>query len=329
MVIGRPGSGRFLARSGLGAAVLVLGVAPALGPGALARASVLKPELGRTAVVSPAGGSVTVRLPGARRSVALRAPRTIPMGSAVDATGGQVRLDTALDAHGGTQSGDFSSGAFTVSQRRSDALTTLRLVGRPQNCARRATTARSRRSPPRRPSPTGLISARIPGLKAHCKRRCHTQVCGKHACGISHHTIWQTTDLCNGTLIQVQTGVVVEKFHGETVTLRVGDSSLSYCSPSGDICTSVTTRRNDFTLGIGIAGGPLRDYRLCVTSPGGTTDCRLFRAAASKVPGFFISLISWRRNFAAHGAGVYTVRWIDPTPTFGGPLGPDLFFTVP
>jgi hypothetical protein len=70
-------------------------------------ASALKPKLGVSVVVVPIAGEVRIEPKGARRFVVLRRARRIPVGSTVDATRGRVRLITASNARGSTQSGVF------------------------------------------------------------------------------------------------------------------------------------------------------------------------------------------------------------------------------
>ena len=106
------------------AAVLVLGLIVA--PPALARVSVA-PKLARTVVVSRVSGRVSVEVRGTHAFSNLTGPRSIPVGSTVDAMDGNVRLVTASTTSGTTQYGLFDGGAFVVTQDRS-GLATLRLV---------------------------------------------------------------------------------------------------------------------------------------------------------------------------------------------------------
>ena len=82
-----------------GAAILSL-LAPA---GAWAR----KPVLGRTAVVAPVSGTVKVKKLGSERYRTLTERATIKLGATIDARHGKVKLITAANAKGATQTGVF------------------------------------------------------------------------------------------------------------------------------------------------------------------------------------------------------------------------------
>src|SRR5436190_10380298 len=57
------------------------------------------------------------------------APMQIPIGAVIDARHGAARLSLAKDSQGELQTGTFSGGLFQVVQRRSAALTEVRLGG--------------------------------------------------------------------------------------------------------------------------------------------------------------------------------------------------------
>ena len=81
----------------------------------------------------------------------------------------------------------------------------------------------------------------------------------------------------------------------------------SYCSPTGDYCTSVVTKRGAIYLKIGTFSFSGR-YRLCVTPPRGKTSCESFRLRAGKY-GIYNSAIRWSRHFPRAGKGTYRVKW--------------------
>jgi hypothetical protein len=92
----------------------------------------LVPRLGASVVAEVLRGVVRVRRPGARRFEELVAEGTVPVRSLVDTRAGTVRLTSARDSTGKTQSGEFSGGVFQVLQSRrkgADGLTELRLKG--------------------------------------------------------------------------------------------------------------------------------------------------------------------------------------------------------
>src|SRR3954447_19074079 len=97
-----------------------------------AAAGAKAPAMGRTAVVKPVSGKVLVG-PTAKQLSRLRAKRSIRIGSVVDATRGKVRVTTAAGKRGKTQTGSFNGGLWSVDQKKSNALTELRLTG-PDGC---------------------------------------------------------------------------------------------------------------------------------------------------------------------------------------------------
>jgi len=94
----------------------------------------------------------------------------------------------------------------------------------------------------------------------------------------------------------------------------------SYCSPSGDYCTSIKRDGDDAILRIGAFAFDGR-YRLCVTSPRGARSCKGFGLRAD-VAGIFGSRVRWSRHFPGGGPGLYRVAWRK----FGNRLGPRLAF---
>ncbi len=94
----------------------------------------------------------------------------------------------------------------------------------------------------------------------------------------------------------------------------------SYCSPTGDYCTSVHRTGGDVLLRI--ATFSFRGtYRLCVRAPDGSATCKRFRLLRGRA-GIYSSSKGWSRHFPNRGPGVYRVRW----QKFGKDLGPRLSF---
>ncbi len=101
----------------------------------------------------------------------------------------------------------------------------------------------------------------------------------------------------------------------------VASARESYCSPSGDLCYGVRGDDSPLRLGITLAAKYFTRYRLCVTAPDGSRDCRRFRIT-KRTNGTFGSVIRWRRHFPYQGPGTYRARWrlgVDP-------LGPAISF---
>jgi len=146
---------------------------------------------------------VLVEEPGSHAFVPLSSAALITVGSIVDVSGGRVKL-TAARA-GGTSSGQFYSGEFTLTQA-ADGISVLTLTGGAP-CA--ASTARASRSPPRKQSLWGAAHGNF-------------KTSGSYAAASDLGTTWLTRDECAGTLIRVVAGRVrVHDFvTGRTFTLR-------------------------------------------------------------------------------------------------------------
>ncbi len=88
------------------------------------------PPVGRAANAAPASGTIEVKLPGTDEFVRLTEGASIPMGSIVDATNGQVKITSAADAKGNTQTANFGGSQFRITQKRAARpLTDITLVG--------------------------------------------------------------------------------------------------------------------------------------------------------------------------------------------------------
>jgi hypothetical protein len=143
------------------------------------------------------------------------------VGALFDTTHGAVSLTTARDLRGGTQSGTFSAGAFTVAQKRvRRPVTDILLRGGdlakcPARRTRRAAvTAAARRGHGRR-------------VWGHVKGHFRTR--GRHGAATVRGTMWLTEDRCDGTLVFVRRGLVaVRDFtRKRTFMVRAGKRHLS------------------------------------------------------------------------------------------------------
>lgn len=94
----------------------------------------------------------------------------------------------------------------------------------------------------------------------------------------------------------------------------------SYCSPTGDYCTSARKRKSGAILELrtfSFSG----DYTLCVTAPDDKRTCHGFEL--EKSGSVRRSRVSWSENFPNAGRGVYVVCWrVDSNRC----LGPKLSF---
>jgi hypothetical protein len=189
------------------------------------------PVLGLRVNVSVVKGRVLIAVPvtsagrgSARASqkglkfVPLTAARQIPVGSFLNTRKGTVRLRSARNSAGATQTGDFSSGLFQVLQsrkKRAKGLTDLVLKG-----------ANFRSCKPRRGkrAQTALSKRALRRLRANAKGRFRTR--GRYSAATVRGTVWTTTDRCDGTLTKVTRGrVAVRDFRRKrTILVKRGKS---------------------------------------------------------------------------------------------------------
>jgi hypothetical protein len=229
------------------------------------------------------------------------------MGSTIDATKGTVKLTTTRDAHGHTQSGTFSQGAFTITQTKgSRPLTDLKLAGGDfASCPPRAggrltsdaTAARAR--PVRR-------------LFGHAHGRFRTR--GRHSSATVRGTKWVTSDTCDGTLTEDREGQVVAQSDNLTYDLKPGQSVQILCDPDGQapvstlFCLAVLSQPADnvFAFGIATESPDVPAYDLCITNPDGTQQCETHQFPPPDSSGFRVSGVGC---VPGGGPGDYAVRW--------------------
>jgi hypothetical protein len=176
-------------------------------------AVVLVPVLHVSELARPLGGSVRVRSPGSKRFVDLFALALIPDGSTIDATSGQLALTVADDAQGHTSTADLHGASFSVKQEAgADPLTDLALQRARLKC-----------------SAADIARASSSSLWAHDSGgRFSTR--GRYASAIVRGTSWVTTELCEGTLVQVYAGSVsvFDRTKRRTVTIGAGHEYLAH-----------------------------------------------------------------------------------------------------
>ncbi len=210
-------------------------------PPILAGKALPAPVLGRRVNVEPVKGQVFVSVPpgaGARASasvpglkgrrfVPLRQARQIPVGSLLDTRKGTVRLTSARNSSGATQSSEFLSGVFQVRQsgkRSARGLTELRLKGSSfRTCGRVSGKGKSARSAARRRGSRRTIRR----LRGNGSGRFRTR--GRYSAATVRGTDWTVSDRCDGTLSKVRRGrVTVRDFRRrKNVILRAGKSYLA------------------------------------------------------------------------------------------------------
>jgi hypothetical protein len=253
-------------------------------PAATAAAADPKPETGRTVVVERVGGTVMVQ-PRGKRLTTLRAARSLPVGSTIDATSGTVKLTSTADRSGSKlQSAVFRDGAFKVTQRTANhPLTELELVGGDfQDCG--ATVHRP-----------GVLAAASRGrrrLWGSGKGRFRTR--GRNGTATVRGTTWLTEDSCEGTKAENRSSCprnsrkvclhkVLAKSTDLSYTLDPGQSVVFTCNTEGITgvvglyCLAVLSQPADNVFGFGIAAQtPDDSYELCITGPDGVLSCGPF-----------------------------------------------------
>ena len=154
------------------------------------------PVVGKTVVVDVVSG--TIRIKGKNGKFrTLRADESIPVGSTVDATKGKVRLTSAANRSGATQSAVFYQGAFVVTQTKgAKPITQLALNGK-LSC----TTKKKGKK-----ASTSAKKKKVRRLWGDGKGRFRTK--GKHGAATVKGTKWLTEDRCTGTLVRVKRGKV-------------------------------------------------------------------------------------------------------------------------
>jgi hypothetical protein len=120
----------------------------------------------------------------------------IPVGSTLDTTHGVVKLTSATNRLGGTQTGDFNGGTFRLSQTTKNPLTQLSMQGGGlSSCKTRV--------------PSGGSAARVRRRKLFGNAHGHFSSRGRNSSATVRGTKWTMTDTCAGTLTVVQRGTVI------------------------------------------------------------------------------------------------------------------------
>jgi streptogramin lyase len=219
LAVGADGALWFIASNALGRLGFVADGKGPQGGAAGESSDVPVPKLGLAVVVHPAKGTVRVRRPGGRDFEKLEQGERIPVGSLVDTRRGAVRLSTATDDHGHTQTGVFSGGLFAVGQGRG-GMTDLYLRGGSfARCGRSLKAVASAADRKRKPVRS------LWGRDRRGKFRTH----GRDSVATVRGTTWLTQDRCDGTLTAVRSGAVSvrERRTHRTVTVRAGGRHLA------------------------------------------------------------------------------------------------------
>ena len=175
------------------------------------------PVAGKTANVQVVRGTVTFTPRGSTKPVPLSGATQIPMGSTVNTTKGTVRMTTARDTKGLTQTGDFYNGIFKVTQKAAaQPITELRLMGGSFRTCRSSRGASAAAAP-----------RRVRRLWGNARGRYRSV--GRYSSATVRGTIWLVEDRCDGTLTRVRKGQVVVRdlVRKRNIRLRAGKSYLA------------------------------------------------------------------------------------------------------
>ena len=190
------------------------------------------PVLGVAVNVEVVRGTVRIGVPGgssgARAAqkgvnfVPLTEARQIPVGSFLDTKKGTVKLTSAADDRGNTQSGSFVKGLFQVLQKRSGkdrGITEARLKGSSfKRCSARGRGKGKRAAAARKK----LSSRTVRRLQGNANGSFRSR--GRNSAATVRGTIWTVADRCDGTLTSVKRGkVAVRDFRRKrTIVVKAG-----------------------------------------------------------------------------------------------------------
>ncbi len=156
------------------------------------------PVVTKTVDVAVVSGKVLVRRRGAKTFNPLLGETEITVGSEVDARHGRVRLTSAADSKGHTQTADFYEGIFIVGQTKGKKPITELTLSEKLTCpAKKALTTGG---------PLAHTAAKTRHLWGNGKGRFRTR--GRHAAATVRGTWWLTTDTCTTTTVKVKRGIV-------------------------------------------------------------------------------------------------------------------------
>lgn len=184
----------------------------------------LPPVEGKTATAAPEKGFVRIKLPGKKGFVALTATTSIPVGSTLDTTHGQVGLTFATNTSGATQRGSFSQGQFHVLQARKNPLTTLSMVGASLNQCK----VKLPKGGAPKQSVARAAAKHRRTLFSSVKGRFRTR--GRNSTATVRGTKWRMTDTCSGTTTKVTQGSVMVRdlTLKRNVLVKAGHSYLAH-----------------------------------------------------------------------------------------------------
>ncbi|HZV25230.1 MAG TPA: DUF5050 domain-containing protein [Acidothermaceae bacterium] len=142
--------------------------------------------------VAPVKGTVLIRKPGTSTFVPLSSAANIPLGSTINATHGTVAVTVATPS-GGTESGDFYDGEFTLTQSKNGFAAETLSGGSFARCPRKKSALSAT---------AASASAKTVIRKLWGKAHGSFKTSGRAAAATVLGTTWLTEDLCDGTLFK-------------------------------------------------------------------------------------------------------------------------------
>jgi hypothetical protein len=283
-------------------------------------AAVNRPQLGRTIEVIPVSGRVFLESAHGR-AVRVRSASVVPEGSTLDTRHGTVRIVSAVNGHGQTQSAEFRGGQFEASQSVGDGGSLqIQLVGGDFAACHDASAAAANRSHPVRTLHT--ITGYQSGVRASGRYGSAATVRGEHTA--AREATWDTVDRCSGTSIIDHVGDVKTAGHEVPVSFgltpketiaykcsKLPPVSSAYCAVvRGTVTkereggTEVTAPADHLTL---VTKSPsATEYSLDISAPNSFTTDSTYPLSRPDRHGFRRSDVSCVPD---EGAGTYEITW--------------------
>ncbi len=173
-------------------------------------------------------GTVRVRLPDSQRYIPISEAKTIPLGTTIDATAGQVQIDVATPT-GPAIKGELYGGSFVLTESKSGTVIATLTGGNFAVCPANAAPKKAvlvAQIAAKKASPSTVVRK----LWANVKGNFTTS--GRYASASVRGTQWLTEDRCNGTYVFVAFGAVrVTAFATHRSTLVKTKRSLLVKAP--------------------------------------------------------------------------------------------------
>ena len=193
---------------------------PAPSPTQVEPGSLPAPTFAKTVNAEPVSGTVLIKRRGSGRFQVLSGAQQIPVGSTIDATRGRIRLTSAKNKSGATETADFYSGVFSVLQPPGGKPTTeLKLIDNLSAAGRRLARSSALRASRKSHSSNGLWGSGHGNYVTN----------GHYGSATVRGTVWLTEDRPGGTFFEAKKDtVLVRDFtRHRTILLHTGQRYLA------------------------------------------------------------------------------------------------------